>query len=186
MANIIWTPHSGWVEETGAHVSFKAPCDCAVAGSLVIGSNSYSIVDALGKVITGTGGAFASGAVLDFILDCENSKAYLQNAATALKLLWSNASPGSSFASQSISLDLSLYTAVVVVCTYATGTQRDVSTLCQVGRNGFCTLIWGDDNVCASRAFYTSTSGVEFASGYSRGSTSYNSAMVPICIYGVK
>lgn len=83
MANIIWTPPDGWVEESGAHVSFKAPCDCSAAGNLVIGSNSYSIVDAIGGTLTGSSGVFVSGAVLDFILDCENLKAYLQNPALA-------------------------------------------------------------------------------------------------------
>lgn len=83
MANIIWTPPDGWVEESGAHVSFKAPCDCSAAGNLVIGSNSYSIVDAIGGTLIGASGVFVSGAVLDFILDCENSKAYLQNSALA-------------------------------------------------------------------------------------------------------
>lgn len=86
MANIIWTPPDGWVEENGAHVSFKAPCDCSAAGNLVIGSNSYSIVDAIGGTLTGASGVFVSGAVLDFILDCENSKAYLQNSAFAANI----------------------------------------------------------------------------------------------------
>lgn len=86
MANIIWTPPDGWVEESGAHVSFKAPCDCSAAGNLVIGSNSYSIVDAIGGTLTGASGVFVSGAVLNFILDCENSKAYLQNSAFAANI----------------------------------------------------------------------------------------------------
>lgn len=82
MSNIVFTPIDGWVEENGAHVSFKSPCDCSVAGNLVIGENSYSIVDACGNVLTGKSGAFVSGVVLDFILDKDNLKAYLQNAAS--------------------------------------------------------------------------------------------------------
>ena len=83
MANIIWTPPEGWEEKSGVHVSFKSPCDCSSAGNLIIGSNSYSIVDACGNVLTGKSGAFVSGAVLDVILDCENMKAYLQNSAAS-------------------------------------------------------------------------------------------------------
>lgn len=83
MANIIWTPPEGWEEKSGAHVSFKSPCDCSSAGNLIIGNNAYSIVDACGNVLTGKGGAFVSGAILDVILDCENLKAYLQNSAPA-------------------------------------------------------------------------------------------------------
>ena len=81
--NIIWTPPEGWEEKSGAHVSFKSPCDCSSAGNLRIGSNVYSIVDACANVLTGKGGAFVSGAVLDLVLDCENLKAYLQNSAAS-------------------------------------------------------------------------------------------------------
>lgn len=81
--NIIWTPPEGWEEKSGAHVSFKSPCDCSSAGNLRIGSNVYSIVDACGNVLTGKSGAFVSGAVLDLVLDCENLKAYLQNSAAS-------------------------------------------------------------------------------------------------------
>lgn len=82
MANITWTPPSGWAEETGAHVNFKAPCDSAAAGNLMIGSSSYTIVDACG--FPSAGGSFAAGAIVDLILDCEAKKAYIQNAATPL------------------------------------------------------------------------------------------------------
>ena len=83
MADIVWTPPDGWVEQTGAHVTFSAPCDCTNAGNLVIGSNTYSIVDALGLASTGIGGSFASGAIVDVILNCETNKAYIQNSAQA-------------------------------------------------------------------------------------------------------
>lgn len=81
--NIIWTPPEGWQEKNGTHVSFTAPCDSSFTGKLKIsGGNLYSIVDACGNAVNGKSGIFASGAVLDFILDCRNLKAYLQNQAT--------------------------------------------------------------------------------------------------------
>ena len=91
MANIIYTPPTGWAEETGAHVSFKSPCNCTVAGNLVIGSNSYTISDAMGETVTGKGGVFSQGSVLDFVLDCDNRKAFLLNGSAPFKpkLLWS-------------------------------------------------------------------------------------------------
>lgn len=88
MANIIWTPPEGWVEETGAHVSFRAPCSCVDAGKLVIGENEYDIVNAVGETVTGVGGAFASGAILDFILDCDSLNAYLQNQAFSVDRIY--------------------------------------------------------------------------------------------------
>lgn len=87
--NIIWTPpDSNWEEKNGAHVSFTAPCDSSFTGRLKISSsnNTYSIVDACGNTINGKSGIFASGAVLDFILDCSNLKAYLQNQANNVDL----------------------------------------------------------------------------------------------------
>lgn len=85
--NIIWTPPEGWQEKNGTHVSFTAPCDSSFTGKLKIsGGNLYSIVDACGNTLNGKSGIFASGAVLDFILDCSNLKAYLQNQANNVDL----------------------------------------------------------------------------------------------------
>ena len=192
MANIIWTPPSGWVEETGAHVSFKAPCDCKVAGSLVIGSNSYSIVDALGNVITGTGGAFASGAVLDFILDCENSKAYLQNAATGLTLLWTNPNWNTNFAAQTVSLNLSGYTAIMTVFAYATTVKTHRGTQTQLVDGATYTFEAqrrAGDNYWFRREVTASTTGVTFGTGgyFEDGSfQGGNLYTMPLYIYGIK
>lgn len=82
MATITWTPPDTWEERTGAHVTFTAPCDCADATALVIGENSYSIVDATQAVVTGTANnVFATGAIVELILDCENMMAYIINGA---------------------------------------------------------------------------------------------------------
>lgn len=81
--NIVWTPPDGWEEKTGAHVSFTTPCDSTFTGKLKIsGGGLYSIVDACGNTMNGRSGLFASDAVLDLILDCDNKKAYIQNPAT--------------------------------------------------------------------------------------------------------
>ena len=194
MANIIWTPPSGWIEETGAHVSFKAPCDCSAAGNLVIGSHSYSIVDALGKVITGTGGTFASGAVLDFILDCENSKAYLQNAASSMTLLWINASPGSSFAAQTISLSLSGYTSIMTVFLYSASMSYWRGTHIQsVDSCCFCydAVQKSDISYRPRREVTASATGLVFGSGgyldeYVRTYYINDEYAIPLYIYGIK
>lgn len=80
---MVFSPPDGWREESGAHVSFKSPSDSKSAEALRIGSNVYSIIDAYGNSLVGKNGTFISGAILDFILDCENKKAYLQNSAAA-------------------------------------------------------------------------------------------------------
>ena len=78
MANIKLTlsaePFSGQI------VSFPAPCDCAsVTDGLIINGETYTICDAMGNKVTGTGGVWCSGAQVSVVLDCENKKAYLQN-----------------------------------------------------------------------------------------------------------
>lgn len=61
-------------------VTFTAPCDCdKVTDGIVINGTTYTICDAMGNKVTGTGGVWCSGAQISVILDCENKKAYLQN-----------------------------------------------------------------------------------------------------------
>ena len=85
---IVWTPPPGWVEETGASIRFTAPCDCSQADSLVIGSNTYSFVDAVGNAINKRTGSFAQGAVLEVLLDCENKRAYLNTSGRPPEVDW--------------------------------------------------------------------------------------------------
>ena len=67
---------------TGRKVTFPAPCDCAsVTDGLSINGEIYAICDAMGKCVTGIDGKWAAGAQVSVILDCENKKAYIQNAA---------------------------------------------------------------------------------------------------------
>lgn len=144
MANIIWTPPEGWEEKSGVHVSFKSPCDCSAAGNLIIGNNAYSIVDACGNVLTGKGGAFVSGAVLDAILDCENLKAYLQNPAPssigASKIQYGTATI-KYYTSQNYEMDVTFPTAFtttpVVFCQQAFDTANLTIQVSNVSTTGF-------------------------------------------------
>lgn len=82
MATINWTPPGIWEEKTGAHVSFTAPCDCVATTGLVIGENTYEIVDANLAKVTGVGGVYTAGAIVELVLDCENMRAYILNGAS--------------------------------------------------------------------------------------------------------
>lgn len=67
---------------TGQIVTFTAPCDCAnVTNGLIIGGETYKVVDALGAVVTGTSGAWVSGAQVSVLLDTAKKFAYIQNSA---------------------------------------------------------------------------------------------------------
>lgn len=72
---------------TGKQVTFSAPCDCSSVECLQINGVDYCVVDALGRQVTGTtgGGVWAKGAKVSVILDCEDKKAYLQNASAVKK-----------------------------------------------------------------------------------------------------
>lgn len=66
-------------------VKFAAPCHCAaVTGGLVIGGTTYSIVNSLGSVVTGLGGAWRAGANIAVLVDAENNQAYIQTAPDAV------------------------------------------------------------------------------------------------------
>lgn len=102
MASIQWTPPAGWVEETGAHVLMLAPCNCTATPTLVIGANAYTIVDGMGASFSTRGGVFATGALLEFVLDVDSKKAYLlsqaglSTAPQKPKLLWEGSLTGGS------------------------------------------------------------------------------------------
>ena len=63
-------------------VKFISPCDCdAVTGGLVIDGVTYTLVDSLGNCITGKGGYWAANANIAVMIDKDNAKAYVLNAA---------------------------------------------------------------------------------------------------------
>jgi len=64
-------------------VTFTAPCGCdQVTDGLVINGETYTVCDAMGECVTGKGGAWCAGAQISVVLDCENKKAFIQNAAS--------------------------------------------------------------------------------------------------------
>lgn len=65
----------------GKQVSFKAPCDCGSTRAIQLDGVSYSICNALGRVVTGAHGLWEAGEIISIILDMENNKALIQNAA---------------------------------------------------------------------------------------------------------
>lgn len=82
MANIVLTLPVGEAVYTGKQITFPAPCDCKTPEGVVIGEQSFNMVDAAGNNVLGTEGVFIKDALISIVLDCENSKAYIQNAAS--------------------------------------------------------------------------------------------------------
>lgn len=113
------------------------------------------------------------------------------------ELLWTNASPTSSFSAQTISLDLSRYDAVEIVCRYGATDDTRTRYMCDVGSS--TPMYWfyyaGTDGkytgVRSRNEVSVSTTGVTFdtctgKSGNSSTSTANNGYIIPIEIYGIK
>ena len=112
-------------------------------------------------------------------------------------LLWTNASPTSEFAAQTISLTLSSYDAVEVVCRYSTTSNSRTIYRCDVGSSAsidwlYYTVVAGKYMGVKSRnEISASTTGVTFGActtkpGNSTDSTTTNGYIIPVKIYGIK
>ena len=67
---------------SGTTVKFEAPCDCSeVTAGIVINGITYDLVSAADEQVAGIGGAWVAGAQIAVLLDCEDRKAYVVNAA---------------------------------------------------------------------------------------------------------
>ena len=113
-------------------------------------------------------------------------------AVSKLELLWENASPSSSFAAQTVSLDLSGYDAVLIKATTTSNNPSDeyygfFNTLAFVG-DGIKTVMFfcsGNTNRSGHRMAQATSSGVTFSK------CMWNAAQtdgfgVPYYIYGIK
>lgn len=112
-------------------------------------------------------------------------------------LLWENASPTSAFAAQTVSLDLSSYDAVEIVCRYSTTDDARIRYICDVGNsasmywfyrtatNGYYMGVRSRTNVSASTtgATFDTCMGKPVNSSTSNANDGY---IIPIEIYGIK
>lgn len=115
----------------------------------------------------------------------------ISTSSGGMTLLWTNASPTSSFAAQTVSLSLSSYTMVAVLFAYANSinTMQHVFMLPVNGATTVCSFYWtAEKTLRAIRNAKASTSGVAFEGGYTDngGITANNIYAVPLKIYGIK
>lgn len=112
-------------------------------------------------------------------------------------LLWTNASPTSNFAAQTVSLALSSYDAVEIVCRYSTTSDSRTRYICDVGSSAsidwfYYTVVAGKYMGVKSRnEVSASTTGVTFGActtkpGNSTDSTTTDGYIIPIKIYGIR
>ena len=116
----------------------------------------------------------------------------LLNDVPHYTLLWTNPNPTSSFAAQTISLDLSKYDAVEVVARQYATDSFVFSSKAEVGKFGklFC-YGYDDARELDTRRYEVSTTGVSFQTGYytmisDSSGTASSTHCVPYKIYGIK
>lgn len=126
-----------------------------------------------------------------YITSTDKSNWELANKPSGMDLLWTNASPSSAFAAQTINLNLSVYKFVEIVCIENNLAQKDnyVVTKGVVGKKVCCCLLrsyW--NNV---RNATINTNGINFEAGAweraNDGTTTFdNTYMIPYQIYGIR
>lgn len=104
------------------------------------------------------------------------------------KLLWTNPSPTSSFAAQTVSLDLSDYDEVeIAVRLYSGGSSPVIFVRGSVGLLSSALGVRNDSFLTQIRQFTPQTSGVQFYDcKLGSNSSTYNDQMIPLNIYGIK
>lgn len=108
-------------------------------------------------------------------------------------LLWTNASPTSAFATQTIPLNLSGYDAVAIeFCLSKSDNATTKTYLCKIGKTTQCDFMLTSYSRIGSfsRAAIVSSTGVTFSSGIVRNSevapVDTNDGCIPLHIYGIK
>lgn len=110
-------------------------------------------------------------------------------AMSKWELLWTNASPTSAFAAQTVALDLSGYDFVMVVYQHWTVADVNNSAFCRIGKYG---RLLSHDYTLAYRDYRPETTGIYFNIGvevatYKSSNVIQNaSAVIPLQIYGIK
>lgn len=122
--------------------------------------------------------------------DCiwgEWTRILMEKDSYGMVKLWENPSRTSSFAAQTISLDLSGYDEVLIYSCLEASRFNDhmVVSRCLVGERALAHFTWGDDDVSLHRLAKTSESGIEFGEAYNGGKKD-NASLMPYRIYGLK
>ena len=140
--------------------------------------------------------------IQEALKDVANEFKYLQDtsvAALETELLWENPSPTSSFAAQTVSLDLSEYSKIIIEFNSDTPSGvRDIQTIINpvvVGKGGVAIRFGGvQDKYLGNihfRYYQTTNSSITFDNSYYQGwtgttTTLNNNFVIPYRIYGIK
>lgn len=159
----------------------------------MLDETGQAILDLLNSVIV------SAPTVVDNCTTADPTKALSANQGKVLNdkinsvatLLWTNPNKSTGFSARTVSLDLTGYKAVVVMCVDYCGSQSRwtlTSTMTPIDEYGIvvCPYIDGSKlNNFSARKFTVSSTGIAFDSGYNQSASNDNNA-VPFYIYGIK
>lgn len=100
-------------------------------------------------------------------------------------LLWTNPSPLANFGTQTVSVDLSAYQAVIIRTNVTTSGANQKSELIMVGDNSVVDGVSPSSTTMYKRQCDVATAGVTFQRGY-RDTSTNDGAIIPYQIYGIK
>ena len=191
---------SGNVELTGPNIGVSPSGSTPLAdqsGGAIGSSTDYARADhrhpmnvsqavpaALGTAAPGTSGQYSRADHVHAMPSADDV-----GAMSAWELLWTNASPSSEFAAQTIALDLSGYDFIMVVFKHWTSNDVNNSAFCRIGKYG---CLMSHDYTLAYREYHPETTGIYFNIGLvvstynSSNVEQTGSAVIPLQIYGIK
>ena len=102
-----------------------------------------------------------------------------------MDLLWTNESPTSAFAPQTVELDLSSYKSILIVWQAYTGTGKFATLVPMLAYDSVASGFIDSSVAINKRKFTPSTTGIAFAGG-TNSTSSNNSSCIPNLIYGIK
>lgn len=116
------------------------------------------------------------------------SSGQTRNGGIVLDLLWENSDPTSSFAAQSISVNLSSYKMFGLVMWYSTTTQEEVQMqLFTVDENTKYPMVSGNNNRGGTRSITYDAANAELSiSAATYNSATNNAYLIPLRIYGLR
>ena len=104
-------------------------------------------------------------------------------------LLWTNANPSSAFSAQTISLDLSGYTDILIKVksvTSETSVQWDILEDIENNTKQALVVYSTAQNVFGTRLCTISSTGIAFSTGYFSNNTTWTTVCIPLEIRGLK
>ena len=99
-------------------------------------------------------------------------------------LLWENPSPGSDFPAQTVNLDLSGYSSILLINQHSTSNANRHSHLIDIDGEYYGCAAQNYAGSWAGRTCKATSTGVIFDSGFA--GTTHNGAAIPIKIYGIR